>query len=124
LKGKITGNEQYIGPITGLQRFNPWSKARQIQADVDRVKQTVGKALEGGVLRKEDEDKYKKILATLADTPETAIYKIDALISSIQRNIDNYKSLQQSAGRSFNTRQPLPVKGETPIIDFRTKYGY
>lgn len=124
LKEKITGNEQYIGPITGLQRFNPFSKARQIQADVDRVKQTVGKALEGGVLRKEDEDKYKKILATLADTPETAIYKIDALISSIQRNIEDYKTLQQSAGRSLNARQPLPLKGATPIIDLRAKYDY
>ena len=124
LKEKITGNEQFIGPITGLQRFNPWSKARQIQADVDRVRQTVGKALEGGVLRKEDEDKYKKILATLADTPETAIYKIDALISSIQRNIQDYKSLQLSSGRSLDTKQPLPLKGSTPIIDLRAKYGY
>ena len=55
LKIIMQGNEQFIGPITGLQRFNPYSKARQVQADINRVKQTVGKALEGGVLRKEDE---------------------------------------------------------------------
>ena len=54
--------------IRGLTRAS-------LQADVDRARQTVGKALGGGVLRKEDEDKYKKILATLNDTPETAVYK-------------------------------------------------
>lgn len=122
LKSTIQGNEQYIGPISGLQRFNPYSKARQIQADVDRVKQTVGRALEGGVLRKEDEEKYKKILATLSDTPSTAIYKIDALISSIQRDIQNYKQLQGAAGRSLNVKQPLGKTGAT--TDLRSKYNY
>lgn len=121
LKLKIQGNEQFIGPLSGFARFNPWSKARQIQADVDRVKQTVGKALEGGVLRKEDEDKYKKILATLSDTPSTAIYKIDALISSIQRDMETYKTLQQASGRSLDTKAPLST-GIT--VDFRSKYGY
>ena len=125
LKIIMQGNEQFIGPITGLQRFNPYSKARQVQADINRVKQTVGKALEGGVLRKEDEEKYKKILATLADTPATAIYKVDALLSSIQRDIENYKNLQQSSGRSMNVKEPLQRKG---IIskpeDLRNKYNY
>src|SRR3990167_2258675 len=83
LKTKIQGNESKLGPIKGLAALNPWSEARKLQADVDRVRQTVGKALEGGVLRKEDEEKYKKILATLTDTPTTALYKVDALIGSI-----------------------------------------
>jgi len=128
LKSVIQGNEQFVGPIAGVQRFNPFSKARQVQADIDRVKQTVGKALEGGVLRKEDEEKYKKILATLSDTPTTAIYKVDALISSITRDIETYKLLQQSAGRSLNTRTPLNRGGQTSsskiIEDLRAKYNY
>ena len=125
LRKVIQGNENLLGPVTGLQRFNPYSQAKKIQADVDRVRQTVGKALEGGVLRKEDEEKYKKILATLADTPSTAIYKIDALIGSIQRDIENYKALQSASGRSINTRSPLQVKGkETAPTDFRAKYKY
>ena len=124
LRAIISGNEDKIGPITGLARFNPYSEARKIQADVDRVRQTVGKALEGGVLRKEDEEKYKKILATLADTPSTAIYKIDALISTITRDIENYKSLQQSAGRSLNVSASLQKTGATKVEDLRTKYNY
>jgi hypothetical protein len=45
-----------------MQTVNPWSGSRKVQAEIDRVRQLVGKALEGGVLRKEDEEKYKKIL--------------------------------------------------------------
>jgi len=99
-----------------------------VQADIDRVKQTVGKALEGGVLRKEDEDKYKKILATITDTPETALYKIDAIISSINQDIANYKSLQQASGRVANVNTSLQKKGTsnaTPSAeDLRKKYNY
>ena len=82
------------------------------------MRQTVGKALEGGVLRKEDEEKYKKILATLADTPETAIYKIESLISALGRDVSIYKANQLSAGRF--------VKGQTTTKpeDLRAKYNY
>lgn len=104
LRAKVQTNISQLGPITGLEALNPWSVKRQLQADIDRVRQTVGKALEGGVLRKEDEEKYKKILATITDTPETALYKIDALISSIQRNIEDYKSLQSESGRFVPTK--------------------
>lgn len=125
LRSKIQGNESKLGPITGLAALNPWSEARKIQADADRVRQTVGKALEGGVLRKEDEEKYKKILATLTDTPSTAYYKIDALIGSISRDIETYKSLQQSAGRSMNVTGSLQKAGSsTSIENLRAKYNY
>src|SRR5687768_9038435 len=53
LKAKIEGHADQLGPITGFAALNPWSDVRKLQADVDRVRQTVGKALEGGVLRKE-----------------------------------------------------------------------
>ena len=125
LKTTIQGKEDLLGPITGFARLNPYSDARKLQADVDRVRQTVGKALEGGVLRKEDEEKYKKILATLNDTPETAMYKIEALISSITRDIENYKSLQQSSGRSLDVGASLQKAGSTTKTeDLRAKYGY
>lgn len=112
LKDVINNNLEYIGPIKGLSALNPWSKARQAQADVDRVRQVVGKALEGGVLRKEDEEKYKKILATLTDTPETALYKIDELINNITTTKDDYINLQTSSGKSLNVTSSLNKKGE------------
>lgn len=118
LQSKITDNQDKIGPITGLEALNPWSEKRKIQADVDRVRQVVGKALEGGVLRKEDEEKYKKILTTITDAPETALYKIEALKSDIQRKIEEYMSLQQGAGRYVGGIQ----SGNTD--DLRIKYKY
>lgn len=111
LKDIINNNLDYIGPVKGLSALNPWSKARQAQADIDRVRQTVGKALEGGVLRKEDEEKYKKILATLTDTPTTALYKINQLIGSITKNLNDYKTLQASAGKSLNVTESLQKTG-------------
>jgi hypothetical protein len=111
LKTTIQNNLEYVGPVRGLSALNPWSKARQVQSDVDRVRQTVGKALEGGVLRKEDEEKYKKILATLTDTSETATYKIDNLIQSIQANLTDYQTLQENNGKSLNLKSSLEKKG-------------
>src|SRR4030095_2388369 len=110
LREVVKKNEQYIGPIAGYQALYPWSAARQAQADIDRVRQRVGKALEGGVLRKEDEEKYKRILATLTDTPATAIYKIDQLSQDLQRDIDIYTHAQRLAGRRVpaTSRHPPP----------------
>jgi hypothetical protein len=106
LREVLQKNEQFIGPVAGLSALNPYSKARQAQADIDRVKQRVGKALEGGVLRKEDEEKYKKILATLRDTPETAIYKIDQIIQSMENDLKIFEDEQRRAGRRVTTPAP------------------
>lgn len=119
LKTKISANSDLLGPVTGLQRFNPFSKAKKLQADVDKVRQRVGKALEGGVLRKEDEAKYKNILATLSDTPSTAVYKIDGLISTLQNDIAAFKSTQSGAGRYV----PGGSAASTPD-SLRAKYNY
>lgn len=124
LETKIKENLEYVGPISGWQKLNPWSKARQVQADVDRVRQTVGKALEGGVLRKEDEEKYKKILATLTDTPETAIYKIQALRDTLTRDIESYLSTQQASGRYTGGIQTNNQSQSISPEAYRTKYGY
>lgn len=102
LRDILKANEQYIGPVAGLSALNPYSPARKAQADIDRVKQRVGKALEGGVLRKEDEDKYKKILATLRDTPETAIYKVDQILQSLEHDLAAFEDEQKRAGRRVN----------------------
>ncbi len=117
LRVTLQKNEQYIGPIAGFQALNPYSAARQAQAEIDLVRQRVGKALEGGVLRKEDEEKYKKILATLRDTPETAVYKIDALIKNVTRDIENYKQQQRLSGKrvadapsTTTTQKPNPFR--------------
>ena len=105
LRQTLKDNEQYIGPISGFQALNPYSEARQAQAKIDLVKQRVGKALEGGVLRKEDEEKYKRILATLRDTPETAISKVDNLITTLERDMQLFENEQRRGGRNVPPRE-------------------
>src|SRR3990167_315589 len=100
LKGIIIENSDLVGPVRGFAKLNPFSKAQRVQARIDAVRQRVGKALEGGVLRKEDEEKYKKILATITDTPETAISKINFLMNDIERQLDNFITLQKVGGRN------------------------
>lgn len=103
LKADIQANEQYVGPLAGVQALNPYSEGRKVQAKLDLARQRVGKALEGGVLRKEDEEKYKKILATLYDDPALAYSKLDGLIAALERDVENYINEQRRAGRRVNT---------------------
>lgn len=118
LKYIIKDKENLLGPITGFfGKINPYNApALNLQADVDRIRQVVGKALEGGVLRKEDEEKYKKILTQITDVPETALYKINQLIADIQGDLDDYTSLQQGAGRSLNITTPLTQAGTAGTV--------
>lgn len=106
LRDVLKANERYIGPVAGFAAMNPYSEARKAQADIDRVRQRVGKALEGGVLRKEDEEKYKKILATLNDDPSTAIYKVDQLIQTMEKDLAAFEDEQKRAGRRVVSPAP------------------
>jgi hypothetical protein len=78
----------WVTSITG------WGvEEKKTQATIDRVKQVIGKAFEGGVLRKEDELKYEKILPKISDTPEVVISKLNELDRAIKlrrsRQIDS-----------------------------------
>jgi hypothetical protein len=86
----------YTGGVLqgNLRQFNPFdTEFKSQQAMVDTVRQFVGKALEGGVLRKEDEEKYRKILPTMQDDPEVANSKLAYLKEMIQNDLANYTSL-------------------------------
>lgn len=75
------------GALPGVltEAFGWGADAKARQATIDRVKQVVGKALEGGVLRKEDEEKYKKILPVLSDPPSVAKAKLEGLEKAISQ---------------------------------------
>lgn len=106
LKGELTGNgatgtSAQIGaalwtPITNLTGWG--TEAKQKQAQIDRVKQVIGKALEGGVLRKEDEAKYEKILPTIKDSPELVRAKLNGLVAAIEKRHGRKLEALESAG--------------------------
>lgn len=92
-------NAPFLG---GLRSLNPLdTEAKSLRAEIDRVKQVVGKALEGGVLRKEDEEKYARILPTIDDTDEVARRKIEAIRGDLQNKLNTfYANQQQFSGGS------------------------
>ena len=85
-----------ITEITGLGQ-----DSKQRQAVIDRVKQVIGKVLEGGVLRKEDEIKYAKILPTIGDPPDVVKSKLDGLESALKQRKSTLIDSLDDAG--YNT---------------------
>jgi hypothetical protein len=100
LSDQIANSNANNPGIGQLRSKNPFdTNAQNLQASVATAKQIVGKALEGGVLRKEDEAKYAKLLPTMGDTDAVAQHKIQALTSLIQQRLSIYKqSLSDGSG--------------------------
>lgn len=95
-----------VTELTGLG-----TEAKQRQATIDRVKQVIGKALEGGVLRKEDEYKYVKILPTIQDPPEVAASKLTGLEEAIR--LRRQRTLESLGDAGYDTArfQARPSRG-------------
>jgi len=86
----------YIGPV--LQRAGV-NKPAVLKAKIGLARQIIGKALEGGVLRKEDEDKYRALLADIGDQPDTAFQKIDNLTTELESKLKTFKDANIASGR-------------------------
>ena len=98
-------------PIQGrLSVMNPYSKeAQSFNQLVAATKQTIGKGLEGGVLRKEDEVKYEKIIPKIGDTREILNMKAAQLRSMMANKYDSQRAGFAQAG--YNVGNFAPVRG-------------
>lgn len=87
LSGTINENKAIFGPVSGnLASINPYNETgATINSQMKIASQSIGKFLEGGVLRKEDEDKYRKMLPQLSDTPEVSKNKLQ-LVDRMLKN--------------------------------------
>lgn len=86
------------GLVTELTGIGTEAKSRQ--AVLDQAKQVVGKAMEGGVLRKEDEAKYMRILPIISDPPDVAKAKLENLKSVMAQDAEIYIETLEAAGRN------------------------
>lgn len=110
LSGEFTSSGANVPLVGNLLANIPGNTgAQKIRADVARVKQVIGKALEGGVLRKEDEAKYAQILPTLNDTDDVAQYKIQQIAGDLQRKLQLY---QQNVGGGGNSLQDVLMQAQ------------
>jgi len=100
LSGLLGESSSAFGPIEGAIRSRiPWDRTgQQAKATIQLVKQIIGKGLEGGVLRKEDEDKYENILPKLGDTEGTAQDKIKTLNDVLNNKYNTLISTYEAGG--------------------------
>lgn len=124
---KATGAVAQAGAAlpNAITELTGWgSTAKQKQATIDRVKQVIGKALEGGVLRKEDELKYAKILPTIGDTPEVVAAKLDGLEAAIkQRQQVKIDALADAGYDVERFRQRAPVSAAPDLSGIREGFS-
>jgi len=116
--GLLQEKEGLFGPIRGrVSTLSPWaSNPRAADAQLKTAAQIVGRAMEGGVLRKEDELKYREMLPKLTDTPELARQKIE--------NVKNQLQTQRST-RSKQMREvgyDVPEGYDEPGLGLETPY--
>lgn len=92
------------------QYFDP--NAQKFKQYVAQTKQLIGKALEGGVLRKEDEYKYDNIIPRAGDTTDILTTKADQLDKMIADRqsirIENFKKAFRNVPES-KTYDPIIV---------------
>lgn len=105
--------------VTEMTGFGAEAKAKQ--ATIDRVKQVIGKTLEGGVLRKEDEAKYGKILPTIGDPPDLVASKLQGLETAIlqrkQEHLDALADAGYDVSRFTKRANAAPVKPAPKVGD-------
>ena len=122
----LQGTKDATGAMAGLQAALPnvvtemtgiGRDAKSRVAVINRVKQVIGKALEGGVLRKEDEAKYEKILPTINDDPAVVETKLNGLESAIKLKLERELEAREASGfdvSGFRNGSTPPAGGGAP----------
>lgn len=111
---KATGTMAKLGTMTPnavTEMFGWGADAKMKNAVIARVKQVIGKTLEGGVLRKEDEEKYKDILPTIGDVPEVVTSKLNGLEAAIKKR--KQRRLDALADAGYDTSKYQQRSTET-----------
>ena len=98
-------------PIDKLRALNPWDEdAKSFQQLIATTKQVIGKGLEGGVLRKEDEEKYKKILPDRGEPLNIRQRKAQQLRDMLENKYNTDISSLASTGANVSNFEPAPHK--------------
>ena len=135
LSKSVEKNRDIMGPYEEAQmqvqdnilfawtRGEEYERKAKLKAEIDAVRQRVGKALEGGVLRKEDEVKYKVILATLGNDPDVALHKMAMMVSGLKNQFRLAKDMMEQYGGAGKIQDDeafktiLPVDPQTATLD-------
>ena len=118
------------GPMAYLRQYNPYDvEAQGGRQLIAATKQMVGKALEGGVLRAEDEIKYAKILPRVGDPLAVIKRKSETLGKMLNNAYKAHLSALSKAGydvRGFQTGDPAapaaPATGGSKTVSTKEEW--
>jgi len=99
VEAAIKANEGKFGPVTGrLRTANPYDvDAQTFDARMRSASQSFGKFMESGVLRKEDEEKYRKMFPQASDDDQVKKNKLEIIKRQLaQKYEDDRKTLGRS----------------------------
>lgn len=114
--------ESSMGPISGrIAGANPYStKAQTVDARLRTASQAFGRFMEKGVLRKEDEEKYRKMFPQLSDTSQVAKNKLAIVRRQLAQEYESQRSALGSSGYDVSgfgaLNIPPSLFGEQPEI--------
>jgi hypothetical protein len=98
-----------FGPTDVVRALNPWdTSAKGFQQLVYATKQIIGKGLEGGVLRAEDEHKYDKIIPKLGNTRPVLQKKYEQLREMIINKYQSNREGLEKARYDVTRFEPTP----------------
>lgn len=123
----IDANASIFGPVEGRARqLNPYdTQGKTVEAQMRAASQAFGRFMEGGVLRKEDEEKYRRMFPNLSDTPAVAKNKLEVVKRLMkQRQAGNVSALGKAgfdvspfAGGGQGAGIVLDANGEVNSMD-------
>ena len=118
LEDTIINNADLFGPKLGiLRRLKDRTRAQKIEAQIRMVAQLVGKFMEGGVLKKEDEEKYRKMLPNFGDwNSDVALSKLQGVRDMLEMKYQQYLRDFENAGYDVSGIKGLSFGGQTQVI--------
>jgi hypothetical protein len=107
----IESNKDIFGPIGGTARsINPYdTRAQSIDAEMRAASQQFGRYMEGGVLRKEDEDKYRRMFPKIGDTYSVAKNKLSTVNRMLSLKFNSDIDALKQSGYDVSGFQKLEV---------------
>lgn len=123
----IEEKKNLMGPTTGLGSLFPYSAdQKMLVSNFDTARQVIGKLVEGGVLRKEDEAKYAKMLPVITDLPDVAKHKAAQFTEKLRKDVSRYQENLARFGynippKSNETSAAFP---DAPSVGFVNSKGF
>ena len=105
---------ELIGDTVGGFGYTITDRAAKRKQAIATAKQIIGKGLEGGVLRKEDEEKYNKILPTNWDDDHVAYQKLQFLREVIEANREIFLDTLEKSNIDVSNYQRK--EAESPMV--------